>query len=107
MAIWCSKQVILGTLERLRIILSNDIMFAQIGARMRELWLPEARVFEQFFSTFPTKIPAKPEMLPANRELHIVAEVALFIKVSNLWINSQRAEKTLRAKVIPREEKTC
>ena len=88
MAIWCSKQVILGTLERLRSILSNDITFAQIGARMRELWLPEARVFEQFFSTFPTKIPAKPEMLPANRELHVVAKVTFFLQVSNLQVNS-------------------
>ena len=36
-----------------------------------------------------------------------VAELVFFLKVSNLWINSQRAKKTLRGKVIPREEKTC
>ena len=55
---------------------------------MRELWLPEARVSEQFFSTFPMKIPAKLEMLPANRELLVVPEVIFFLKVPNLLINS-------------------
>jgi hypothetical protein len=55
---------------------------------MRELWLSEARVFEQFFSTFPVKIPAKPEMLPTNRELLVVLEVIFFLKVPDLRINS-------------------
>jgi hypothetical protein len=40
---------------------------------MRELWLLEARVFELFFSVFPARIPTKPEMLPVNRELLVVA----------------------------------
>jgi hypothetical protein len=51
---------------------------------MRELWLPEARVFESFFSVFPAKIPAKPKMLLANQELHVTAKVILFLKVPNL-----------------------
>jgi hypothetical protein len=51
---------------------------------MRELWLPEERVFEKFFSAFPVKIPAKPEMLPANRELLIIPEVIFFLKDPNL-----------------------
>jgi hypothetical protein len=75
-------------LESLRSLLSNNIKFAQIGARSEKLWLPEVGVSEQFFCVFPAKIPAKPEMLPANRELHVVAEVALFLKVPNLRINS-------------------
>ena len=92
-------------LEILRSLLFNDIKFVQIRAWSEKLWLLEARVSEQFFCVFSTKILAKPEMLPANRELHIIAEVALFIKVSNLWINSQWVGKTLCAKMVPREKK--
>jgi hypothetical protein len=33
-------------LENLRSLLSNDIKFAQIGARMKMLWLPEVGVSE-------------------------------------------------------------
>ena len=71
-------------LELLRSLLSNNIKFAQIGALTKKLWLPEAKVSEQFFYVFPAKIPAKSEMIPANRELRVVAEVALFLKVPNL-----------------------
>jgi hypothetical protein len=35
-----------------------------------------------------------------NRELHVAVEVALFLKVPVLQINSQRVEKTLRPKVV-------
>jgi hypothetical protein len=45
----------------------------------------KAGVSELFFLA---KIPAKPEMLSANRELHVAAGVALFLKVPNLRINS-------------------
>jgi hypothetical protein len=55
---------------------------------MRELWLSEARVIEQFFSAFSVKILAKPEMLPMNRELLVVPEVIFFLKVPDLQINS-------------------
>jgi hypothetical protein len=40
-----------------------------------------------------------------NRELHVVAGVSIFLTHPGLWINSQRAGKTLRAKAIVREEK--
>uniref|UniRef100_A0A2N9H975 Uncharacterized protein n=1 Tax=Fagus sylvatica TaxID=28930 RepID=A0A2N9H975_FAGSY len=39
--------------------LSNDIKFARIGVRTRELWLPEVGVSELFLCTFPVKIPVK------------------------------------------------
>jgi hypothetical protein len=92
-------------LERLRSLLSKDIKFTQIGARTEKLWLPEVGVSEQFFCIFPAKIPTKPEMLPANRELYVAAEVALFLKVPDLRINSQRVGKTLCAKTVSRVEK--
>jgi hypothetical protein len=87
-------------LESWRCLLSNGIMFARIEARMRELWLPEAGVCKKFFSVFPVKILGKPKMLSMNRELHVAVEVALFLKVPVLQINSQRVEKTLRPKVV-------
>ena len=74
--------------ESLRILLSNDIKFAQIGARTEKLWLPEVGVPELFFYVFSAKILAKREMLPANQELYVVAEVAVFLKVLDLRINS-------------------
>ena len=57
-------------------------------------------------SHFPIEITAQPEKIFELRELHIIAECVFFLKVLNLRINSQRAKKTLPAKVIPREEKT-
>uniref|UniRef100_A0A2N9I677 Uncharacterized protein n=1 Tax=Fagus sylvatica TaxID=28930 RepID=A0A2N9I677_FAGSY len=36
--------------------LSNDIKFARIGVRTRELWLPEVGVSELFLCTFPMQI---------------------------------------------------
>ena len=72
----------------LRSLLSNDIKFVQIGVLLEKLWLPKIEVSELFFCIFPIEIPVELEMLPANRKLHVVAEVALFLKVLNLWINS-------------------
>uniref|UniRef100_A0A2N9GSC6 Uncharacterized protein n=1 Tax=Fagus sylvatica TaxID=28930 RepID=A0A2N9GSC6_FAGSY len=43
--------------------LSNDIKFARIGVRTRELWLPEVGVSELFLCTLPAKIPVKRGML--------------------------------------------
>uniref|UniRef100_A0A2N9IYX0 Uncharacterized protein n=1 Tax=Fagus sylvatica TaxID=28930 RepID=A0A2N9IYX0_FAGSY len=43
--------------------LSNDIKFARIGVRTRELWLPEVGVSELFSCTLPAKIPIKRGML--------------------------------------------
>ena len=61
-----------------RRLLSNDIKFAWIGVRMWELWLPEVGVPELFLRVFPAKIPVKRGKPPANRELHVVAEVFIF-----------------------------
>ena len=58
-------------------------------------------------SHFPTEILARPVKIFEIRLLHVVAEHVFFLKVSNLWINSQQAKKTLRGKVIPWVEKTC
>uniref|UniRef100_A0A2N9H9Y8 Uncharacterized protein n=1 Tax=Fagus sylvatica TaxID=28930 RepID=A0A2N9H9Y8_FAGSY len=58
--------------------LSNDIKFARIGVRTRELWLPEVGVSELFSCTLPAKIPIKRGMLSANREFHDVAGVIIF-----------------------------
>uniref|UniRef100_A0A2N9EHL9 Uncharacterized protein n=1 Tax=Fagus sylvatica TaxID=28930 RepID=A0A2N9EHL9_FAGSY len=49
-----------------------------VGVRNKKLWLLEVGVFELFFRVFPVKIPAKRGKLPANRELHVVAGVAIF-----------------------------
>uniref|UniRef100_A0A2N9F4L6 Uncharacterized protein n=1 Tax=Fagus sylvatica TaxID=28930 RepID=A0A2N9F4L6_FAGSY len=46
---------------------------------MGELWLPEVGVPKLFFCAFPAKIPAKRGKPPANRELHVVAGVAIFL----------------------------
>ena len=85
-------------LKILRSILSNDIKFAQIGARTEKLWLLEVGASKLFFCVFLAKIPAKREMLPANQELHVIAGVVVFLKVPNLRINLQRVGKTLRMK---------
>uniref|UniRef100_A0A2N9HLH0 Uncharacterized protein n=1 Tax=Fagus sylvatica TaxID=28930 RepID=A0A2N9HLH0_FAGSY len=78
--------------------LSNDIKFARIGVRTRELWLPEVGVSELFLCTFPMKIPVKRGMLSANREFHVVAGVIIFPTHPGSRINLLRAGKTLRAK---------
>ena len=57
---------------------------------MEKLWLPEVGSSELFFYVFlEKKIPAKREMLLANRELRLVAGVAVFLKYLSLRINSQ------------------
>jgi hypothetical protein len=75
-------------LESPRCLLSNDIKFVQIGVRTEKLWLPEVGVSELFFRIFPVKIPAKRGKPPANRELHVVAGVAIFPTHPGSRINS-------------------
>ena len=84
------------SLERPRCLLSNDINFAQIGVRTEKLWLPEVGVSELFFRVFPVKISAKRGKLPANRELRLVAGVAVFLTHPGSRINSQRAGRNSR-----------
>jgi hypothetical protein len=85
--------------------LSNDVKFARIGVRTRELWLPEVGVSELFSCTLPVKIPVKRGMLSANREFHDVAGVIIFPTHPGSRINLLRAGKTLRAKAAIREKK--
>ncbi len=47
----------------------------------------EVEASELFFYVFPAKILAKRDMPLANRELHLVAGVVVFLKVLKLWIN--------------------
>ena len=75
------------SLEILRSLLSNDIKFVRIRVRMEKLWLMEVEAFKLFFYVFPAKIPAKRDMLLANRELCLVAGVIVFLKVLKLRIN--------------------
>ena len=58
-------------------------------------------------SHFPTEISARPGKILEIQELDVVIERVLFLKISNLWINSQLVKNTLHVKVIPREERTC
>jgi hypothetical protein len=47
---------------------------------------------------FLIEIPAKPGKILAIRELHVVSECVLFLKVLDLWIKSQRVGMNLSAK---------
>uniref|UniRef100_A0A2N9HY83 Uncharacterized protein n=1 Tax=Fagus sylvatica TaxID=28930 RepID=A0A2N9HY83_FAGSY len=80
-------------------------VWARIGVRTRELWLPEVGVSELFLCTFPMRIPVKRGMLSANREFHDVAGVIIFPTHPGSRINLLRAGKTLRAKAAVREKK--
>ena len=75
-------------LEISRSLISNNIKCARIGVWTKKLWLSKVGASELFFCVFSAKIPAKQEMFPANRELHVVVGVAVFLKVLNLRINS-------------------
>ena len=44
---------------------------------------------------FPIEIPARPEKILTIRELHVVHEYVLFLKVLDLRINSLQVRKTL------------
>jgi hypothetical protein len=77
----------LVSLESLRYLLSNGTNFMQFGVLSSKRQLREVRVFELFFSVFPTKIPAKPEMLSVNRDTLVVDEFKLFLKFFEFQIN--------------------
>ena len=66
---------------------------------------PGSQGVRAFFRIFSTKIPAKREKPPANRELHTIAGVSIFLMHPGSRINSWRAGKTQRAKAVVREEK--
>uniref|UniRef100_A0A2N9I6C4 Uncharacterized protein n=1 Tax=Fagus sylvatica TaxID=28930 RepID=A0A2N9I6C4_FAGSY len=86
--------------------LSNDIKFARIGVRTRELWLPEVGVSELFLCTLPMRrFRSNGGCYSANREFHDVAGVIIFPTHPGSRINLLRAGKTLRAKAAVREKK--
>jgi hypothetical protein len=60
---------------------------------------------ELFLCVFPVKISVEWGMLPANRELHVVAGVVIFPMHPGSRVNLQRVGKTLRTKAAVREEK--
>uniref|UniRef100_A0A2N9J966 Uncharacterized protein n=1 Tax=Fagus sylvatica TaxID=28930 RepID=A0A2N9J966_FAGSY len=60
---------------------------------------------ELFFRVFPVKIPAKRGKSPANRELRLVAGVAVFLMHLGSRIKLQRAGRNPCAKAVVREEK--
>jgi hypothetical protein len=60
---------------------------------------------ELFLCIFPVKIPVEWGMLPANRELHVIAGVVIFPTHTGSLVNLQRVGKTLRAKAAVRDEK--
>jgi hypothetical protein len=66
---------------------------------------PGSRVVRAVFRVFPARIPAKREMLPTNRELRLIAGVAVFLKVPSSQINSQQVGRNLRTKAVVWEEK--
>ena len=72
---------------------------------MEKLWLPEIGVSKLFFRVFPVKIPAKRGKLPVNRELSLVARVAVFLTHLGSWIKLQRVGRNPRVKAVVWEEK--
>jgi hypothetical protein len=62
-------------------------------------------VSELFFRVFPAKIPAKWGKLPVNRELRLVAGVAVFLTHPGSWIKLQRVRRNPCAKAVVWEEK--
>uniref|UniRef100_A0A2N9IMX6 Uncharacterized protein n=1 Tax=Fagus sylvatica TaxID=28930 RepID=A0A2N9IMX6_FAGSY len=80
---------------------------AEFTAFGPELWIAFYLLFRGNFwrpsSIQIARILAKPEMLPANQELHVAAKVTLFLKGPNLRTNSQRVGKTLHVKVVSQE----
>jgi hypothetical protein len=72
---------------------------------MEKLWFPEVGVSELFFRVFPAKIPAKRGKLQANRELRLIAGVAVFLTHLGSWIKLQQVRRNPRAKAVVREEK--
>jgi hypothetical protein len=59
---------------------------------------------ELFLCVFPVKIPVKRGKPPANRELHVIAGVAIFPTHLGPRVNLQQVGKTLRAKAVVREK---
>jgi hypothetical protein len=65
---------------------------------------PGSRGVRAIFACFSTKILVKRGKPPVNRELHVVAGVAIFPTHLGPRVNLQRVRKTLRAKAVVREK---
>ena len=102
--------MILVSLKSLRYLLRSVTNLIRSRAWAYEIWPRKQRLPECFSMTeghFSIEIPAWSGEILEIQELHVIAECVLFLKILNLRINSQWAEKTLCMKVISREEKTC
>ena len=101
----CRFFMILVSLESLQCILRSVTNLARSRAwdceiRPREQRLPEC--FSIMESHFPIEIPAKLGKHLAIWELHVVAKITLFLKVSNLHTNSSWVRKTLCTNIAPK-----
>jgi hypothetical protein len=102
---WCSKRVmqhifrnfVTSTFQRYKVC-------ANQSSDERDM-APGSWGVGAFFRVFLAKIPAKRGKPPANRELHTIAGVSIFLTHPGSRINSWRAGKTQRAKAVVREEK--
>ncbi len=85
----------------------NTLFFKVMGLHEVELGIegysPVNRGCQSVFGSpegnFPIEIPARPGKILAIRELHVVSERVLFLKVVDLWIKSLWVEKNLYANV--------
>ena len=84
-AFWFSKWVMHGTVGNLEKSTFQRYKVCANRSLDRKVMAPGSRGVG---AVFLAKIPAKREMLLANRELRHVAVVAVFLKVPNLWTNS-------------------
>ena len=87
-AFWCSKWVIRGIFGKLKKSTFQRYQVYTNRSSVGKAMAPGSKGVRAVFFIFSVKIPAKPEMLLANQELHVVAGVSLFLNVPNLRINS-------------------
>ena len=81
----CPKYVMLGTVGNLKM---SSFQWYPINRSLDEkVMAPGSKGVQAVFLCFSARIPTKPEMLSANRELLVVAEHIFFLKVPNLRIN--------------------
>ena len=104
-AFWCSKWVMSGTVGNLEKSTFQRYKVRVNRSSDRKFMAPGSRVVRAVFRIFPMKISAKQGMLPANRELRLIAEIVVFLTYLSLWIKLQRARRNLRTKAAIREEK--
>ena len=86
----CWFSMILVSLESLRCLLRSVTNLARSRVWACEIWSRKQRLLECFYLTkshFPTEISAWLGKLLAIRELYVVAELVLSLKILNLQVN--------------------